>query len=473
VNVDDLGPELAAVLPAHLARQRWFGAKDRPGVELRLTVVEELQPPWPGLLRVVVEATADLGGPARAAGAERYQLVLGLRHVDDPALPAADDAAVVGVLATPAGPAVCFDGLADPALGLALLHRVAPTHRAETARPVGAEQSNTSLVYDERLILKVFRRLSGSNPEIEVTLGLAREQFTQVPEPLAVWRADGDDLAVLQRFLAGGVEGWALALTSLRDLLDDGVGPADAGGDLGPEAERLGHMTAELHLALARAFGAGPGDAGAWADSVAARAASVRHPDLDRAAVRRAAERLASLDDVGASVRIHGDYHLGQVMRTDDGWFVLDFEGEPARPVEERRTPSSPLRDVAGMLRSFSYAAAVGLREHGRRGEGHPELDLPGVGSPGRPGPVVAVPSARDLACAWEQRNREAFLRGYLEGQRGSALLPRDPAATMALLHAFELDKAVYEVAYEQAHRPDWVEIPLDAVRRLGEAGPT
>ena len=151
----------------------------------------------------------------------------------------------------------------------------------------------------------------------------------------------------------------------------------------------------------------------------------------------------ADLDDAGPAIRVHGDFHLGQVMRTDAGWYVLDFGGEPARPLEERRQPSSPLKDVAGMLRSLHYAAGGG---HGHPGGGRH-----------RPGPGLGA------------RNR-AVLPGRLPGPGHRRRPPaRGPAARSAVLAAFELDKAVYEVAYEQAHRPDWVEIPTRAVARLVE----
>lgn len=462
MNVTDLAAELDAILPAHVARQRWYGAKGRDGVRLEIADCEQLQPPWPGLLWVVVHATED-------GVVARYQLLLGLRPPEQTGPAAVGEAAAVGVIQTDDGPAFCFDALVDPDLGMALLGHVAPAHEAHDVRPIGAEQSNSSLVYDERLIMKFFRRLSGSNPEIEVTLGLAQQGFTHVAEPLAVWRRNGDDLAVLQRFLSGGTEGWALALTSIRDLLDQNVPPQEAGGDLAFEAERMGTMTAELHLAMADAFGTTPGMPAEWADAAATRLASVHHPELDHGALLRLIDRVRDIADGGSAIRIHGDYHLGQVMRADDGWYVLDFEGEPARPVEERRRTSSPLRDVAGMLRSFDYAAAVGLREHGARvgasGEARPLGGLPGAPEP------VSAQSSEELAGAWEQRNREAFLAAYLARLEGSPLLPRSVSTAMDLLAMFELDKAVYEVAYEQAHRPEWVQIPLDAVRRLTEKG--
>ena len=138
---------------------------------------------------------------------------------------------------------------------------------------------------------------------------------------------------------------------------------------------------------------------------------------------------------------MHGDYHLGQVMRTDEGWYVLDFEGEPARPIEERRRPTSALKDVAGMLRSLHYASMVAMFE---RDEEH-----------------------TDEAAAWEQRNREAFLTGYLPKARAAGVVPDDQASTAVVLAAFETEKALYELGYEQAHRPDWARIPLAALRRL------
>ncbi|HEY2428394.1 MAG TPA: phosphotransferase [Acidimicrobiales bacterium] len=458
MNVSTLPSELGSLLADHVSRQRWYGAKHRPGVELRIETLEEVRAPWPGLLRVAVEAVD-------VETVERYQLVLGLRPAGDAGPATVGESAAVGVVPTPEGEAFCYDGLVDPELGLALLHHVAPSQEAAAVRPVGAEQSNSSLVYDERLIMKVFRRLTGANPEIEVTLALAQQGFPHVAEPLAVWRSNGDDLAVLQRFLPGGAEGWALAQTSIRDVLDQGVEPAEAGGDLAPEAERLGLMTAELHVALAAAFGVEPGDPHGWADATARRLSSVHHPDLDVGAVSAVLDRVRGLRDPGSSVRIHGDYHLGQVMRTDEGWYVLDFEGEPARPVEERRRPSSPLRDVAGMLRSFDYASAVGLREQAARGPSTGELDLAAL----RQAESAPARTPEDLAAAWERRNRDAFLAAYRSRLAGSPLLPADPASVEALLAFFELDKAVYEVAYEQAHRPDWVQIPLAAVRRLVE----
>jgi maltokinase len=206
-------------------------------------------------------------------------------------------------------------------------------------------------------------------------------------------------------------------------------------------------MTAELHLALADAFGAEAGDSRAWAATLARRIGEVHHPDLDTRAAAEAMARLAGVADPGNAIRIHGDYHLGQVLRTDEGWFVVDFEGEPLRGPDERLARSSPLQDVAGMLRSFDYAAHVALAEHG--GERAERAEL------------------AELAEAWEQHNRSAFVDAYSERVRGHGLVPSDTTSFATVLGAYEIDKAVYEVAYEQAHRPDWVGVPLAGVRRL------
>jgi trehalose synthase-fused probable maltokinase len=153
--------------------------------------------------------------------------------------------------------------------------------------------------------------------------------------------------------------------------------------------------------------------------------------------------RLGNATHAGKSIRGHGDFHLGQVLFTDRGWYVLDFEGEPGRPPAERRAHTSPLRDVAGMLRSLDYAAQVAVNEHAPPGELAP------------------------LGRVWERHNRAAFLEAYEPVVVEHGLVPADPADRAAVLHAFELDKALYEVRYEQAHRPDWVSIPMLGVARL------
>ena len=431
----DPGP-LAAALADHLPRQRWFDGSERPA-ELRSISQEVIADGWPALVHVVVET-----------GSGRWQLVLGLRPAGQwPAALEGKPEAVVGELDTEQGRALAYDALIDADLGLAVLARVAPDVHAERARPLlGVEQSNSSVIYDESVILKLYRRLlDGPNPDAEVTRALADAGFDNVAEPLGQWRMDGMDLAVVNRFLSNGTDGFHLALTSLRDLYGARGEPGEAGGDFAPDARRLGIITARMHVALASAFGAGPATPAAWADEAETSLEDVDLGDVDVAAVRRAFASLRGLDDAGASVRTHGDYHLGQVLRTDAGWFVLDFEGEPLRPLEVRRRPTSPLRDVAGMLRSLHYAAAVALRQWNDDGDEE----------------VVA------LADAWERHNAFAFLEGYAAAQGVDELLPGNEEACTVVRRAFELEKAVYEVRYERAHRPEWVDIPLTAVSRL------
>ncbi len=203
---------------------------------------------------------------------------------------------------------------------------------------------------------------------------------------------------------------------------------------------------------MAAAWGTTAGDADRWVSEMldhleevaAGEAASVESSTFDPAAVRRHLQTVRSQADVGRELRIHGDLHLAQVIQVDAGWVVLDFEGEPARIPEGRFTSSSPLRDVAGMLRSLHYAAASGLAEWD---EGDQEL--------------------LDLLVAWEERSRAAFLDGYLGHEGVADLLPDAEADRIALLTAFELDKAVYELGYELGHRPDKVAIPLEGIARL------
>jgi len=438
----------AEVLGAYLGRQRWF-AGSGPPASVRIVHTRVERTGWPSLERMLVDADGAM-----------YQVVVGRRPIaEQPDFLRGHDDAVLGEVQTDGGSALAYDAIFDSELALGMLHDLVPDAGAQRARVMTVEQTNSSVVYDDRLILKLFRRLQeGPNPEVEVTEALAAAGFPWVAAPLASLTHEALDLAIVQPFLAGGVDGWALALTSLRDLF--GVhdtqsvpviteatpppaapDPGAAGGDFAAEARRLGETTAGMHMAMAAAFGASPGDAQAWADGIWAQVEQVSHPGLDRASASRVVDALRTADP-GPATRVHGDFHLGQVMRTDAGWYILDFEGEPARPLAERRRPSSPLRDVAGMLRSFHYASEVALLER--------DSDF------------------EDVAAAWEARNRQAFLDGYLPEAAKGDVLPHGDAAVEAVLAAFELEKAVYELGYEQAFRPHWESIPLAALRRLG-----
>ncbi len=446
---DTLPEGLTALLPAYVSAQRWFAG---PAANPDALNVARSQVLW--------DSGADshrLWHVLLAVDGEVYQLVIGERPVGERMdFLHGREEAVLGSL----GSAVFYDAVLDFELARVLL-RVASdgAETARLARPVNAEQSNTSLVFDDRIILKLFRRLHpGPNPDVEVTTALARTGFQHVADPTVIWHEGPYDLAFGQQYLAGGSEGWALALTSLRDFYNSECEhPSEAGGDFAAEAGRLGRMSAEMHLALAEAFGADAGSGSraraTWdtlVDSIAARlkaAMDLAGTDLSLAAAPLL-NRLRAVDDPGPAIRVHGDYHLGQVMQTDTGWYVLDFEGEPARPLSERRMVMSPLKDVSSMLRSFDYAARYVLTER----------------SP------AELANLEPLAEAWETHNRQAFLEGYRDVPGVESLLA-GPESTPAVLLAYELDKALYELDYERAHRPEWVPLPLGAVHRLVDGG--
>src|SRR5829696_6882136 len=404
-----------------MPRQRWFTGDETP-TRVDVSVIE-LRPgdPEEGVPRLawlLVDVTTTDGADAT------YQVVLGGRSATDEAnFMHGKGRVTVGELHG----LVLYDALVDPALALAVLGAVAPDEKARVARPLLVEQSNTSVVYDERLILKLFRRVHDEpNPDVEVTRVLGERGFPHVVPQLPPLRRDRADLAVVRQYMLGATDAWDLAHTALR-VVPTAPGPDRSVADFTAEATALGDVTARLHLAMADAFVVDAGDV----DDRAAGVAALYHD-------------VGSVSDPGAAIRVHGDLHLGQLLLADTGWYVIDFEGEPARPVEERLKPSSPLRDVAGMVRSFQYAARTALVERRR------DVDEQ----------VLA------LADAWEARVAEAFWDGYTRVEGIEALLPAGEADQRKLLRAFELDKAVYEVVYELGHRPDWVDVPASAIRR-------
>lgn len=442
-------PELPADLVGHLAfhlgAQRWYGRAAPPAAEgVSIASAEELCP-VPGNPRHLYDVQILAEG-------ERYQLLVGERPAGEPAeFLTGREAGLIQVTDR----AYYYDATLDAELCLRLLRVVtAGTQLAGRVRPISAEQSNTSLVYDDRIILKLYRHLTaGANPDVEVTNALARIGFAHVPKPYATWRRGGYDLAYAQEFLAGGSDGWALAQTSLRDFYrTESDDPVQAGGDFSSESRRLGRVTGELHLAMRQVWGTDEDAPGRdWSRLVeeieSGLAEAAGDPSLaavlDADRRRAVVDRLRSVSDPGAAQRVHGDYHLGQAMRTDNGWYVLDFEGEPARELSQRLLPASPLKDVAGMLRSFDYAARVALQER-----------------------TAAPADGDERADAWQRANRRAFLAGYLAVPDVPELLA--PVADRDLVLAgYELEKAIYELGYERAYRPAWIPVPAAAIARL------
>lgn len=393
---------------------------------------------WPTLLWVLVE----VGSADRDVEPSLYQVPLGAAEHEPDHIPAP---AILGRIDTGSSSAWIFDALADERTTAMFISRVAPEVRFNKTRLLDGEQSNTSLILDERYIMKVFRRIEvGSNPDVEITEALGRVGYGAVPVPVAIWRRNGTDLVVVRRYERSRGNGFELATASLREMFNRRRPPRDCKLDFTKDAHRLGAEIASLHVALAEAFGAEEADGAQWAADMTAQLHRVSRGHLDAARIERVYERLAVSEDLGSAIRIHGDLHLGQVLRLQRSWMVLDFEGEPARPVEERRRPSSPLRDVAGMTRSFHYAAGMALREHPT-----PDGEL------------------KVLANSWAVRNLNSFLAGYADVDDAHRLLPHSRSSRDALLSVFELDKAVYEVAYELAYRPALADLPIQAVERL------
>jgi len=443
-----------------MREQRWFAAKTQAlaGVE----IIE--QAAFDDELSLAVAQVEFANG-----GHQLYQLLLarseGERDGGPASGPAADSDAE-------------FDALPEPAHARTLLsaieagHELGGTHGRFYFRhveggkedypaaangpvwPIGVEQSNSSVVFGDRLVLKLFRRLeSGINPDLEMLRFLTAHAYPNIA-PLRGWYEYGGEhlaatLGIVQRFMPDGVDGWELALDQI----------ATAEPEFLEKLTTLGVATGQLHSALAS-------DTGDPAFSPEAPSAEAVHllratleeevehifthlpPDDPRlepiAGLEEAVRELLTLPTHTPTgyrnIRIHGDYHLGQTLYTPDGWILLDFEGEPARPLTLRRAKRSPLRDVAGMLRSFSYAAWAVQIQRGQR-----------------------VPDG------FEERARHAFLSAYFSEVDPSVLPPTEDRIAN-LLRIFELEKALYELRYELDNRPEWVQIPVAGLLRLVEA---
>lgn len=466
------GRYASAELLEFLKDKRWFGDKARE--PRRATVRDAVPIDWPSadagfaVLRVDVESAAGRSTYQLFVERDRRELVDALQH---PGF----QRGLVDAFSTSARFSAGGIRWSVQVEGTRALV-IPPGSRISLSQ---AEQSNSSLVVDGVAILKIFRKIEpGLQPDVEVTRFLTIERrFLNVPVLLgtiAFEDADGVTIAgMLQELVPGARDAWSHALDVSRDYF---AGREGAGAPpFEADARALGAVTRALHESLAS------GDAGsafqsravrdedlnAWSaqtsamldrataslrQALATRAIPGAHAALADEALRMAGGIRARVpaivralgDDRGRLTRTHGDYHLGQVLRSASGqFFVIDFEGEPARPLSERRAHHSPLRDVAGMLRSFAYASAVG------RG-------------------TATGADARTRADAWESRCRAAFLEGYFTGGDGArGLLPSDVRHADQLMSLFEIEKLFYELQYELDHRPDWVWVPLSGVAKV------
>jgi maltokinase len=432
----------------YVTRQRWYGAKSRMVSHAEVLDTIMLRQAEPQLSLALVEMRYDTGAH------DIYQLLFS----------GGTEGVTLDSVREEAGIAREIVSAMRTGLTLQGLQGVAEFHRAEDfsalgrelgpARAVSTEQSNSSMIFDEALILKVFRHLEpGINPELEVLRFLTEQGFRNIPALGGWYGYSGGPLTatlgLLQEYVAGAVGGWELALDEITDaperFLDrlDRLGEVTAqmhtalGADQNdpafapeePSVESLGLLTATVDEEIARVFLSLPDDDERLG------------PILGRGEeVREQLRLLTHAGSAGRVIRTHGDYHLGQTLMKDNEWVILDFEGEPARTLVERRRKRSPLRDVAGMLRSFAYAATA-----------------------------AELTRDAEIPNDWEERARERFLETYLETV-DATLLPPGEAAIERLLAVFELEKAVYELRYELDNRPDWVGIPVAGIERLMRA---
>ncbi len=425
-------------LPEYLKTRRWFSGKAWPIKDVSLVDHVDLEAAGRSFALAIVEVRYELGAP------ERY--LLPVKVQDGRLIEAIDDDELMRALLelVREGGRVASGGgalVGERAEGSDQIWSELPA--SPSVRRIQLEQTNTSIVFGEAVVLKLLRKVEpGVNPEREMGLFLARRHFTRAPE-LVGWLqllgpADAA-VAVLHRFVRDARDGWRWVLEAFR------AGERPSSEQLAL-VRRLGERVGEMHLCLASdetdpRFAPEPilgEDFSRWSSSIIgqlgvalAEVASIA-PELyaRRTELTERAKRLAHLAPSGQKLRVHGDLHLGQVLLHEGDWLIFDFEGEPNRSYAQRREKHSPLKDVAGMLRSFTYAEAAVVLSGGKK-------------------------AGRDAAA------REAFLNGYWDATRSARFLPADGDALEGLLDALELEKAIYELRYELHHRPEWVRIPI------------
>jgi maltokinase len=458
----------AEVFSQFLDRTRWFGGKGRPYTVTDVRTIGVL----PGGPPVVVIHLVEVTYSDAEEGTELYQVPLAFYADPEHRL----DHAFVGWWEDPDhGWQHAYDAVHDrdamalwqrafdapeTSEGSGLVFHRLPGHDLDldaTSTLFSGEQSNSSVAFGEDALMKVFRKVTpGVNPDIAVHEVLTRAGSNHVAAlygwleaPLGERDDDVLQLAMLQQFLRTASDGWDLALASVRTLYaDPEVHAHDSGGDFAGESARLGEALQEVHQTLREHFPAETRPASEAAELAAAMTGRLEAalgvvPELeDHAATLRAAFAAVSKLDGLDVQQVHGDLHLGQTLRTSVGWKIVDFEGEPAKPLAERQLPDSPWRDVAGMLRSFDYAARVVERSLSTS-----EADAELIDT---------------RAQEWSERNKNHFLFAYAGGEL--------TAEQRVLLDAYVADKAVYETVYETRNRPSWVAIPLQAVARIGAA---
>jgi len=482
-SISEIEPD---VFVRYLERTRWFAGKGRPFSIAGVRRIGELPGSGDGLWVVIdlVEVAYE-DGPG---GSEIYQVPLALYTEPQTRL---DHAFLGWWEEADFGWVHAYDALHDrEAMALWLrafaaaadetggnrteldsglaFHRL-PGHELDLdthSTLFSGEQSNSSVAFGEDSLMKVFRKITpGVNPDIQVHEVLTDAGSEHIAA-LYGWLdwvdsdevdADADQgrgttmqLAMLQQFLRTASDGWDLAVASARNLFAEAdLHAHEAGGDFAGESARLGEALREVHAVLAEHFPTerrGPEAATALADAMSARldAALDVVPDLApyADALRATYDRVRALPGLTVQ-QVHGDLHLGQTLRTSLGWKIVDFEGEPAKPLAERLLPDSPWRDVAGMLRSFDYAPRVVERSFAQD-------DAEGA------------PQRAYRADEWAHRNANHFLVAYAGGEVSDE--------QRVLLDAYVADKVVYETVYETRNRPAWVDIPLAAVARMDPA---